>query len=211
MKKPPAWLAAFLDKAHRPTFCAWTIGQTVLLLLGASSGSAQVSAVLSGTVTDQSGGVVAGATLTVKSIETGATRTTVTDGVGRYQLLSLPVGQYEIHVRKWGFTEEIRTGIHLVVGQDALMDLTLRVGESSQQVTVDADAPPVSVATTDISGLVGVGQVKNLPLNGRSYDQLLTLNPGVVNFTFEKTGWIGVSNSTVGNNFAVSGNRPQQN
>ncbi|HKF01116.1 MAG TPA: hypothetical protein VKB49_02335, partial [Candidatus Sulfotelmatobacter sp.] len=60
-------------------------------------------------------------------------------------------------------------------------------------------------------GLVGERQVKDLPLNGRSYDLLLTLNPGVVNFTWEKTGGIGVSNSTSGNNFAVSGNRPQQN
>src|SRR5579863_8275582 len=132
MKKLPAWLAALLDKAHTPTFCAWTIGHVVLLLLGASSGSAQVSAALSGTVTDQSGGVVVGATLTAKSIDTEATRTTVTDGAGRYQVFSLPVGQYEIRVRKSGFREEIRTGIHLVVGQDASVDLTLRIGESSQ-------------------------------------------------------------------------------
>ncbi len=80
-----------------------------------------------------------------------------------------------------------------------------------QQVTVNADAAAVSLTTTDISGLVGEQQVKDLPLNGRSYDELLTLNPGVVNFTAEKTGGIGVSNSTVGNNFSVSGNRPQQN
>ncbi len=69
----------------------------------------------------------------------------------------------------------------------------------------------VGVNTADINGLVGEKQVKDLPLNGRSYDELLTLNPSVVNFTWEKTGGIGVSNSTVGNNFAVSGNRPQQN
>jgi TonB-dependent Receptor Plug Domain len=69
----------------------------------------------------------------------------------------------------------------------------------------------VSTTTRDISGLVGEQQVKDLPLNGRSYDELLTLNPGVVNFTWEKTGGIGVSNSTTGNNFSVSGNRPQQN
>ena len=73
------------------------------------------------------------------------------------------------------------------------------------------DAPLVGVTTANISGLVGEQQIKNLPLNGRSYDELLTLNPGVVNFTWEKTGGIGVSNSTTGNNFAVSGNRPQQN
>ncbi len=87
----------------------------------------------------------------------------------------------------------------------------LRLGASSQQVTVNADAPLVNVTAADISGLVGERQVKDLPLNGRSYDELLTLSPGVVNFTAEKTGGIGVSNSTVGNNFAVSGNRPQQN
>ena len=69
----------------------------------------------------------------------------------------------------------------------------------------------MSATTQDISGLVGERQVKDLPLNGRSYDLLLTLNPGVVNFTPQKTGGIGVSNSTTGNNFAVSGNRPQQN
>jgi len=197
--------------ALKRMFFAWTFAHSILLLLCASSVSAQVSAVLSGTVTDQTGGVVAGATVTAKNIDTGATRSTVTDDAGRYQVFALSVGRYEVRVKKSGFAEEVRTGIHLVVGQYASVDFTLRVGESSQQVTVDADAPVVSPTTTDISGLVGQQQVKNLPLNGRSYDELLTLNPGVVNFTFEKTGGIGVSNSTVGNNFAVSGNRPQQN
>ena len=189
----------------------WTFRYLLALLFCALPGSAQVSAVLSGTVTDQSGGTVSGATVTAKSVDTGATRSTVTDAAGRYQVFSLPVGQYEVRAKKAGFTEEVRTGVQLVVGQDATVDLVLRVGESSQQVTVNGDAPPVSVTTTDISGLVGEQQVKDLPLNGRSYDELLTLNPGVVNFTWEKTGGIGVSNSTVGNNFAVSGNRPQQN
>ncbi len=95
--------------------------------------------------------------------------------------------------------------------QTATVDLTLRVGESNQQITVNEDAPLVSVATTDISGLIAQRQIRDLPLNGRSFDLLLTLNPGIVNFTWEKTGGIGVSNSTNGNNFAVEGNRPQQN
>ena len=99
----------------------------------------------------------------------------------------------------------------LVVGQDATADLVLHVGEVKEHVTVTEDAPIVNVSTQDISGLVGEKQVKELPLNGRSYDLLLTLNPGIVNFTSQKTGGIGVSNSTTGNNFAVSGNRPQQN
>ena len=82
------------------------------------------------------------------------------------------------------------------------MDVALRVGQITEQVSVNADAPIVSLTTTDISGLVGEQQVKDLPLNGRSYDELMTLNPGVVNFTWEKTGGIGVSNSTTGNMFS---------
>ena len=71
----------------------------------------------------------------------------------------------------------------------------------SQQITVNSDAPLVSVNTADVPGLVGEQQVKDLALNGRSYDLLMTLNPGIVNFTSEKTGGMGVSNSTTGNNF----------
>src|SRR5260370_29844399 len=67
----------------------------------------------------------------------------------------------------------------------------------------------VNATTQDISGLIDEKEVKELPLNGRSYDELLTLNPGIVNFTGEKTGGIGVSHSKTGNNFSVSGNRPQ--
>ncbi len=172
---------------------------------------AQVSAALSGRVTDQTGAVVTGATVTAKDTETGITRSTVTDAAGRYELPALPVGRYEVEAAKNGFAGAIRSGILLVVGQDAAADLSLKVGNVSEQVKVVADAPMVNATTQDISGLVGEREVKQLPLNGRSYDLLLTTNPGVVNFTWEKTGGIGVSNSTTGNNFAVSGNRPQQN
>ena len=79
------------------------------------------------------------------------------------------------------------------------------------EVRVSEDAPLVSPTTQDLSGLVGEQQVKDLPLNGRSYDLLLPLNPGIVNFTSLKTGGTGISNSTTGNNFAASRNRPQQN
>ncbi len=183
----------------------------VLLFLCAASAFAQVSAVLAGTVTDQTDAIVAAATVTAKSAETGAIRSATTDFLGHYQFVSMPVGQYEIRGAKAGFAEQVRTGVQLVVGQSASVDMKLMLGESSQQVTVNEDAPIVGVTTTDISGLVGEREIKELPLNGRSFDELLTLNPGVVNFTWEKTGGIGVSNSTAGNNFSVSGNRPQQN
>ena len=170
-----------------------------------------VSATLSGRVTDQTGAAIQGATVTAISRETGVSRRAVTGQTGRYELVALPIGQYELRARKDGFSEQLRTGIRLVVGQDAIVDVTLQVGPVSHQITVNSDAPLVSTTTQDISGLVGEQQVKDLPLNGRSYDLLLPLNPGIVNFTSEKTGGIGISNSTTGNNFAVSGNRPQQN
>ncbi len=172
---------------------------------------AQVSATLSGRITDQSGAVVEGATVTAKDTDTDISRTSITDAAGRYELPALPVGRYEVAVQKNGFAEALRSGIVLVVGQDATADLTLKVGDVNEQVRVVADASMVNSTTQDITGLVGEKEVKQLPLNGRSYDLLLTINPGVVNFTWEKTGGIGVSNSSTGNNFAVSGNRPQQN
>ncbi len=184
---------------------------SVAFLLCSASVSAQVSAVLSGRITDQSGAVVSAAAIATKSIETGAVRNTISDSTGHYQFLSLPIGEYEIRVRKTGFTDVMRTGVRLVVGQSATVNFVLQLGQATAQVTVNGDAPLVSVTTRNISGLVGEQQIKDLPLNGRSYDELVTLNPSVVNFTWEKTGGIGVSNSTVGNNFAVSGNRPQQN
>jgi hypothetical protein len=183
----------------------------LLLLLSTASAGAQVSATLSGTVADQTGAVVSSAQVTAKNVDTGVAHTAVSDSKGHYQFLALAVGDYEIRASRAGFAEEVRSGVRLVVGQSATVDLNLRVGQSSEQVTVNGDAPVVGVTTANIAGLVGEQQIKNLPLNGRSYDELLSLNPGVVNFTWEKTGGIGVSNSTVGNNFAVVGNRPQQN
>src|SRR5579862_3806870 len=183
----------------------------LFICLFRSTGAAQVSATLSGSVTDQSGASIPSAGFTARNLDTGLARETGTDQSGRYHLFALPLGQYEVRVKKDGFAEAVRTGIRLVVGQDARVDLTLRVGAVSEEMKVNGDAAIVSVTTQDISGLVGEQQVKDLPLNGRSYDLLLTLNPGIVNFTAEKTGGIGVSNSTTGNNFSVSGNRPQQN
>jgi Carboxypeptidase regulatory-like domain len=182
-----------------------------ILLLCACPAQAQAGAALSGTVTDPSGAVVSAAAVVAKNADTGAVRRTSADGEGRYQFSALPAGRYEIAGVKAGFMEEVRTGVYLATGQSATVDLSLRLGESSRQITVNGDAPLVGVSTANVSGLVGNRQIQALPLNGRSYDELLTLNPGVINFTWQKTGGTGVSNSTNGNNFAVSGNRPQQN
>jgi Carboxypeptidase regulatory-like domain len=182
-----------------------------LTCLASISASGQVSASLYGRITDPTGAVVASATVTASNVDIGVSRTVLTDQSGRYQLLELPVGRYEVHASKAGLDGVMRTGISLVVGQVATVDLTLHVGQVKQQITVTENVPVVNASTQEISGLVEEQQVKDLPLNGRSFDLLLTLNPGIVNFTSQKTGGIGVSNSTTGNNFSVSGNRPQQN
>lgn len=190
--------------------CAAQIAVLICCAWNARS-SAQVSAALSGTVKDPSGAAITGASVTAKEMETGILHSATTDQTGYYQLFALPVGPYQIQVSKQGFAEGIRSGIRLAVGQEAVVDVKLQVGKVSEQVKVTGDAPVVNLTTQDSSGVVGEQPIKDLPLNGRSYDLLLTLNPGVVNFTWEKTGGLGVSNSTTGNNFAVSGNRPQQN
>jgi hypothetical protein len=172
---------------------------------------AQVSASIHGVVTDASGALISQATVETKNLETEAVRASVTDDVGRYLVLALPVGRYEVRVSKTGFQEAVQSGISLVVGQEASVDLRLQVSTVKAEVKVIGDSVIVSVTTRDISGLVSEQAVKNLPLNGRSYDLLLPLNPGIVNFTSQKTGGTGISNSTTANNFSVTGNRPQQN
>ncbi len=202
-------VSSFTRRIVRKTILSSLFGIVFLLCL--SSAVAQVSANLSGTITDPSGAAVAGASVTVTDLDTGVPRSVPADASGHYKMFALPVGLYAVRVTKNGFAEAVRSGIRLVVGQEAEVDVSLRIGEVSQQIRVTEDAPIVNLTTQDISGLVGEQQVKDLPLNGRSYDLLLMLNPGIVNFTWEKTGGTGVSNSTSGNDFSVTGNRPQQN
>ncbi len=187
-----------------------------LLLLGLAVSltpvcSAQGEASIQGTVSDSTGGAIGSAAVHIKSLETGAERNLITDGAGRYDAASLLVGHYEVRAEKNGFRSQEHTGILLVVGQRETVDLVLQVGDVRQTVRVEAVPDAVSVNTEDVSGLVGEREVKDLPLNGRSYDQLMTLNPGVVNYTSQRSGGIGTSNSVVGNMFAVSGRRPQEN
>jgi len=207
---------SLVDHRRRASRSNWVRHRRMLptlfvMLTGWLSTRAQVPSSIKGVVTDLSGAPVPAATVTTKNTETGAARSASTDEEGRYQIVWLPVGQYQVAVSKAGFEEAIRSGIRLVVGQEARVDLRLQVSTVKAEVTVTQDAPMVSTTTRDITGLVSEQQVKDLPLNGRSYDLLLPLNPGIVNFTWMKTGGTGISNSTTGNNFAVSGNRPQQN
>src|SRR5580658_2587375 len=185
----------------------------ILLLTSVVFPSEAVSqdlASIRGIVTDASGGALEGATVVVKNLETGAVRQVTSDAAGRYAVPALAVGRYSVTADKPGFQAASRSGVSLVVGQQAEEDLALPVGAINQVITVEDVAPPVAVSTQQTSGLVGEKQVKDLPLNGRSYDELMTLNPGVVNYTSERSGGVGTSNSAIGNMFSVSGRRPQE-
>src|SRR5213076_2530751 len=99
------------------------------------------------------------------------------------------------------------TGIHLTVGQEAVLNIQLEVGELAQQITVTEDVPVVNTTIASTSGVVGSREVKDLPLNGRSFDNLITLNPGAINYGL-KSPQTSTSN---GNTFSVSGRRPLDN
>ncbi len=170
----------------------------------------QALATISGQVSDASGGSLPDAVITVTNTETNAVRTLTSDSNGRFTAPALPVGHYAISAAKTGFETASETGITLVVGESAVENLTLAVGQINQVVNVEEQQPVVNPSTEQTSGLVGEKQVKELPLNGRSYDELMTLNPGVVNYTSQKAGGIGSSNSSLGNMFSASGRRPQE-
>src|SRR6516162_3426247 len=183
----------------------------LILLTWPTATHGQVAARIKGTVTDQSGAAVPSVTVTATDTETGVARSATTEADGTYLILALPVGLYDLKASKSGFQDSTRSGINLNISQEVTIDVRLQVGSVTSSVTVSGDAPIVNTTTSDISGLVGAHEIKQLPLNGRSYDLLLTLKPGIVNFTSQNTGGTGISNSTTANNFAVSGNRPQQN
>jgi hypothetical protein len=185
---------------------------TLALSASLATGSfAQGEPSIEGAVTDSSGGAVPGVAIRIKNLETAAERNLVTDEEGRYNAAALPIGHYEIRAEKAGFRSAEKTGISLLLGQRETVDLVLQIGDVRQTVQVESVPTVVAITTEDDSGLVSDRQVKELPLNGRSYDQLMTLNPGIVNYTSQRAGGIGTSNSVVGNMFAASGRRPQEN
>jgi len=122
----------------------------VVILLGVQLAGAQVTASVSGRVEDASGAAVPGTTVTVRNLETGTSRLVSSDDAGRYRALSLPVGHYEVKAEREGFKTAVRTGINLVVGQEAVVNLRLEVGEVVQEVTVTGEAPIVNTTTGDV-------------------------------------------------------------
>src|SRR5262245_13745729 len=152
-----------------------------VILLGGRAVSAQVTtATIAGVAQDSSGAVIPGVSVTVKNVDTGVTRTATTDEGGRYTVPDLTLGNYEVEAQLPGFQTEVRSGITLTVGRSALVNFALKVGQLADKVTITEEAPLVESTNSAMSSLVDARTIRDLPLNGRSWDNLALLQPGVV-------------------------------
>ena len=187
------------------------------LICGASTANrlqAQVAGgTISGTVTDSSGGVLPNANVTITNVATGVDRSTSTNADGLYTAPNLLPGSYEVKFAAPGFKSERRTGIALTVGATLTLDVMMQVGTATEKVEVTGEAPAVQLTTSDINAVVDANTVRELPLNGRSWTDLATLQPGVNAIQTQPTFAQGTDrgNRGFGQQLTISGARPQQN
>jgi len=180
----------------------------VLSLLSAVSAQTATSGQITGNVTDPSGAAVPSATVTVTNVGTGETRTVTTSEEGNYTLANLAVGTYRLTVSKSGFKETAVSNVVVNVATVTSQNIALEIGALSQTVEITADAVQVETQTGTVGEVVSGEQVRELPLNGRSFVQLTQLQPGVAaadNFDSKSKGLFG------GVDFSVNGNSTQSN
>ncbi len=164
---------------------------------------------ISGVVKDVSGAVIPEVAVVIKNLDTGLTRTVTSDASGRYQAPSLTLGNYEIQAQVSGFRTEVRSGIQLTVGREAVVDFTLAVGDVTQSVQVTGEAPMIDTTSASITGLVDESTIRDMPLNGRSFDQLVLLQAGSIGA--RRSTSPGGSVLSGGARVSIAGARPLQN
>ncbi|HYB94419.1 MAG TPA: TonB-dependent receptor [Vicinamibacterales bacterium] len=172
----------------------------------ASTAAAQTSATLSGRITDRTGAVLPGATITARHVDRNIERTAVSNERGVYVIAALPVGVYDLTVEFPSFTTERRDGVTLSVGQTAAFDFVLEI-KVGEQVEVLGVAPPVNTRTGELSYLVDSSAIAQLPLNGRNYTDLAFLQPGVTPYPFRDGGSVVAH----GLGMSVNGQDPRAN
>lgn len=160
---------------------------------------------ISGVVADSTGAVLAGATLTVTNVETGFVNNVTANDHGRYVLPDLPVGTYEVKAAQKGFQTQVFKAVRLAVGSSIVVDCKLSVGQEMTTISVEVDPNQVDTTTSQISAQIARDQMENLPLNGRDFEQLILLAPGVQSVT------TGTMNSFYGreNSYSIAGSRPE--
>lgn len=169
----------------------------------------QITGSLRGTVVDPSGAVVESAAVHAQQTETGLTRTAFTDREGAYVLVELPIGHYQIRAEAKGYQKYLQEGISLDVNQTATVNVHLKLGAETQQVEVKADAQLVQSTVSSLGQTVMEREILDLPLDGRNFSQLGTLQPGVVPLT---PGLLQAGGpARAGQAYAVDGQRPESN
>jgi len=186
----------------------------IFTLMVASESAAQVAGgTISGAITDSTGALIPGAQIQIKNIATDTQRNLTASEAGLYRAPNLPAGDYQITVIAPGFGQGVREHLTLPVGGDVVANFQLTVGNVTQTVDVTADAGFVETASSSLNSVVDATSVRELPLNGRDWTQLATLQPGVA--TVRTQSPLAISNQRanrgLGNQMTVSGNRPQQN
>ncbi len=157
-----------------------------------------------GTVTDASGAAIGEAQILIKNSGTDATQSTATDSQGRFTMPSLNVGQYSVTASKTGFQTVVRQSVTLTVGGQFVVDITLPVGTAQQTVTVQGEVAQVDTSSSTVANLVEQKQIVDLPLNGRNFQQLITLAPGVQVAQTATTSFYGK-----GDTYSIAGGRPE--
>jgi hypothetical protein len=163
-----------MQDAVRKILGYWALALLLCGLVWASVGGS-----ISGTVKDSSGAVIPKAVVTALNIETGVQQSVATDTTGAYTFPILPIGHYEVSVAHPGFKPYQRTGIEIDANSVLLLDAVLQVGEQTDAVTVNESAVHVETSSTQMGELITGAQMTSVPLNGRSYTDLLALQPGV--------------------------------
>jgi hypothetical protein len=163
---------------------------------------------ITGTVKDQSGGAIPGATVVVRNVGTNAALEVTTDRTGVYVAPLLPIGDYEVTVELEGFKKFVRSGLRLSVNDRLRIDVTLEPGAIQETITVVAESPVVKTETSEISTLINQTQMAAMPLNGRSVIQLVSMQPGVAS-NMGSTVFPGLQGGTVA--VFVNGSRASQN
>ena len=177
-----------------------------VLLCGAQAFGQGTSSTLSGTVTDSQGAVVPGANISIKNVDTGQVRQVSTDGSGYYRVEALPVGHYEVRAEHPGFKANV-TNLTLTVAEEASANFKMEVGSVTEQVVVPSVGDSVETTSATMGGLVDEKKIRDLPLNGRSFDQLIFLQPGVTVATAAGSS----PNQGRGTKFSVGGARLTSN
>lgn len=167
---------------------------------------------ISGTVSDQKEAVIAGATVTVRNVDTGFSRTATVDSSGRYNFVNLPIGSYEVSVESPNFAKYVQTGIVLVVNQNAVVDATLQAGGVAEVVTVAENASVLNTTTAEVSTRFDSKRLSELPIApNRNVFNVLLSTPGVSQLSSGQTAFAnGLSFSSNGgrlrsNNFMLDG------